>query len=86
MKTTFKIIRFFYLIIAYFILIIIGLITYPFRKFLMWFLLIDDAYLTYAPESTFVDWKIRQNNRVNLMFMYRWNDKVVELINNKIDK
>ena len=85
MKILLKQIRLLYLIISFTILFLVGIITWPIRKFLQWLYLIDEDYILKAPMSSFIELKIRQNKRINLDWLHRVNGMVIEWFNLKIN-
>jgi hypothetical protein len=84
MKTLLKTTRLIYFITIYPLLLGLGLISWPVRKFLQWLYLIDEDYLEEAVLTDFVKMKIRQNKRINLRFLFDLNDKIIGWFNKKI--
>ena len=84
MKYMIKSIWLIYIVIARTLLNIIGLVSWPIRKFLQWVYLIDESQLENSLDSSYVKLKIRQNKRINLMFLFEVNDRIEEWFKNKL--
>jgi len=70
MKILLKIIIFFYLLIGYIILAIIGLITWPIRALLKFILVIESSYPKDLWETEFVKHKVKMASYIDLDPMF----------------